>query len=473
MKTFKLIHDLNFDVTRSVYDMAALFAYFPERNSSTVLRICYAENSCRAILQTPEQELFSSTFFCDSDISGEVTRCIKLAVLDVLAKFTREKPYLPWGILTGVRPGKLAHKLLDIGVAAENLPEYLQGKYLLPLEQGRLLRDICILQDKVLPDRKSVGIYIGIPFCPSKCTYCSFPSGIVPQDEESQQNFLNFIEQDIDNVVKLISMYSLNISSLYIGGGTPTSLKEKVFARLMDLAAKKLLLPSVQEFTVEAGRPDCFSAEKLRMMEAAGVNRISVNPQTLHDKTLQLIGRKHSAADFYQAYEMAANSSIPIINTDLIVGLPGETAAEIEYSIGEIAKLKPQNITIHTLTLKKGAEMFGGKLTMSALQAEQVLGKGAQIVSEIGMKPYYLYRQHYMLGQLANVGYALPGTESIYNIQMMEERHTVIGIGPSSATKVPLQDGHHLHKLNMPKNIATYTENIQQLSEKRRMLFEQ
>ena len=380
---------------------------------------------------------------------------------------------MPWGILTGVRPGKLAHKLLDIGIDAAELPEYLRKKYLLPLEQGRLLRDTCILQDKVLPDRKAVGIYIGIPFCPSKCTYCSFPSGIVPQDEESQQNFLNFIEQDIDNVVKLISMYSLNVSSLYIGGGTPTSLKEKVFVRLMNLAAKKLLLPSVREFTVEAGRPDCFSAEKLRMMEAAGVNRISVNPQTLHDKTLQLIGRKHSVADFYRAYEMVANSSIPIINTDLIVGLPGETAAEIEYSIAEIAKLKPQNITIHTLTLKKGAEMFGSKLTLPALQAEQVLGKGAQIVTAIGMQPYYLYRQHYMLGQLANVGYALPGTESIYNIQMMEERHTVIGIGPSSATKVPLQDGHHLHKLNMPKNIATYTENIQQLSERRRMLFEQ
>ena len=166
MKTFKLIHDLNFDVTRSVYDMAALFAYFPERNSSTVLRICYAENSCRAILQTSEKELCSSAFVCDNDISGEVTRCIKLAVLDVLAKFTGEKPYLPWGILTGVRPGKLAHKLIDIGVAAENLPEYLQAKYLLPLEQGRLLRDICILQDKVLPDRKAVGIILVFRFAP-------------------------------------------------------------------------------------------------------------------------------------------------------------------------------------------------------------------------------------------------------------------------------------------------------------------
>lgn len=473
MKTFKLIHDLNFDMTRSVHDMAALFAYFPARDSNTVLRICYADNSCRAILQTSEQELYSSTFACDSAVSGEITRCIKLAVLDVFTQLTGEKPRLPWGILTGVRPGKLAHKLLDIGIDAAELPEYLQKKYLLPLEQGRLLRDICVLQDKVLPARNSVGIYIGVPFCPSKCTYCSFPSGIVPQDEESQQNFLNFIEQDIYNVVKLIGMYSLNVSSLYIGGGTPTSLKEKVFVRLMNLAAKKLLLASVQEFTVEAGRPDCFSAEKLRMMEAAGVNRISVNPQTLHDKILQLIGRKHSVADFYRAYEMVANSSIPIINTDLIVGLPGETAAEIEYSIAEIAKLKPQNITIHTLTLKKGAEMFGSKLTLPALQAEEVLGKGAQIVTAIGMQPYYLYRQHYMLGQLANVGYALPGTESIYNIQMMEERHTVIGIGPSSATKVPLPDGHHLHKLNMPKNIATYTENIQQLSERRRMLFEQ
>ncbi len=472
MKTYKLIHNLDFDVTRSVHDMAALFAYSPDRDSDTVLKVHYDGSCCQAVLYTGEKVQQSGAVTCAAGISGEITRCVKLAVLEVLTRFTGEQPRLPWGILTGVRPGKLAHKLLDGGMEPDQLPQYLLDKYLLPLQRGKLLKEICILQDKVLPYRKAVGIYIGIPYCPSKCTYCSFPSGIVPQDEESQQNFLNFIEQDIDSVVKLISMHSLNVSSLYIGGGTPTSLKEKVFARLMQCAAKKLFLPSVREFTVEAGRPDCFSAEKLRIMEDFGVSRISVNPQTLHDRTLRLIGRKHTAADFYRAYEIAAQSSIAVINTDLIVGLPGETAADIEYTLTEVAKLRPQNLTVHTLTLKKGAELFGSRPTLSALEAETVLDKGAQAAAATGMRPYYLYRQHYMLGQLANTGYALPGTESIYNIQMMEERHTVIGIGPSSATKVPLQDGHHLRKLNMPKNIATYTENLQQLAEKRRKLFE-
>lgn len=472
MKTFRLIHNLAFDVTRSVNDMAALFAYYPNSESSVVLTVICDGRGCQAALQTDSLSLKSSVITCDALISGEISRCVKLAVLDVFIKFTGAKLELPWGILTGVRPGKLTHKLLSAGISAEQLPQYLQQKYLLPLQQAELLRDICMLQERVLPDSKAAGVYIGIPYCPSKCTYCSFPSGIVPADEESQQKFLNYIEQDIENVVELISMYGLNISSLYVGGGTPTSLQEKVFARLMHIISAKLLVPTVKEFTVEAGRPDCFSQDKLHAMEAAGVNRISVNPQTLHDKTLQLIGRRHTVSEFYRAYEMAVKSSIPVINTDLIVGLPGETEADIEYSFTETARMCPQNLTVHTLTLKKGTELFGSQPSLSAEQAERMLAKGSEIAASLGMRPYYLYRQHYMLGNLANIGYALAGTESIYNIQMMEERHTVIGIGPSSATKVPLSDGHHLHKLNMPKNISTYTENLQQLSEKRQMLFE-
>lgn len=472
MNTFKLIHNLNFDVTRSVNDMAALFAYSLAAESNNVLIVNLKNGGCQAKFVADEESWDSSFIPCESDVSGEISRCIKLAVLEVLTLKTGSNPDLPWGILTGVRPGKLAHKLLDSGMRAADLPLYLQQRYKLPMQQARLLTDICLRQESIVPDKKAVGIYIGIPYCPSKCTYCSFPSGIVPEDVETQQKFLNFIEQDIDNVVKLISMYSLNVTSLYIGGGTPTSLQEQVFDRLMHMTAEKLLLPSVKEFTVEAGRPDCFSMGKLRSMENAGVTRISVNPQTMHDKTLQLIGRRHTVADFLRAYEMVQQSRIPVINTDLIIGLPGETEADIEFSLSEITKLKPQNLTVHTLTLKKGAALFGSKLSLNACQAENMLRLAAAAADEIGMRPYYLYRQHYMLGHLANIGYALPETESIYNIQMMEERHTVIGIGPSSATKVPLQDGHHLNKLNMPKNIVTYTENLEQLAAKRQRLFE-
>lgn len=471
MRTFTLLHNLNYDITRSVNDMAALFAYKIGLDSLISIKINYSDRVLKAqlfsgqLLQTEAQAAVAE------DISGEITRAVKIAVIELLTKFTGLSVQLPWGILTGVRPGKLVHKLIEKGMNYAQLPAFLQQQYLLPEEKGKLLSSICQLQNKVAGDKSAAAVYIGIPYCPSKCSYCSFPSGIIPKSEEEQQNFLNFIEQDIINVVKLISMYSLNITSIYIGGGTPTSFSNKIFARLMELVQKYLLLPSVKEFTVEAGRPDCFTLEKLQAMENAGANRISVNPQTMHDKTLQLIGRRHTVKEFYEAYAMAEKSSIPIINTDLIIGLPGETMEDIAYSLESVQRLQPQNLTVHTLTLKKSAELFGSAYTLSAEQAEQMVNYGYQLAKKMHMQPYYLYRQHYMLGNLANIGYALAGTESMYNIQMMEERHTVIGIGPSSATKVPLDDGHHLLKLNMPKNIFTYTDNLQQLSEKRASLF--
>ena len=474
MKTYCLKHNLEFDLTRSVPDMAALFAYYPGEEAEVVLRVGLEDTGFTASLEKGGMVWKSAPVSCDELVSGEVSRCVKLAVLDVFAQMTGQTVELPWGILTGVRPGKLAHKIVDSGTSFAMLPNYLQERYLLPAEQAQMLTNICKLQKQLVPDaNKEAGIYIGIPFCPSKCSYCSFPSGIVPKDEESQQNFLNFIEQDVKNVVKLLGMHRLNVTSLYIGGGTPTSLNEKVFARLLQIAADNLLLPTIREFTVEAGRPDCFTQGKLAAMEAVGVNRISVNPQTFHDKTLKLIGRAHTIEDFYRAYEMTAKSKIPVINTDLIIGLPGESEEDIAFSLQKAAELRPHNLTVHTLTLKRDSALFGSQIGLPAESAARIVRRGEEVAAEMGMNPYYLYRQHYMLGHLANIGYALPGTESIYNVQMMEERHTVIGIGPSSATKLPHTDGHHIARLSMPKNIFTYTSNIQQLGEKRRLLFEE
>ena len=479
MKYFSLTTNLDVDITRPVNDMAAFFGYTLAERAELTLCVRKEQGELVAGLQ----ELRAVEPVADAAASGEVTRCVKLLVLTVFAKLTGEQPKLPWGILTGVRPTKLAHKLVDSGVAAETLPKYLSEHYLLPTKQGELLAQIALKQKKLLPDSTRLtdaGIYIGVPYCPSRCSYCSFPAGIVPQDEESQQNFVNLIEQDLQNVVQLLSMHSLQVKSLYIGGGTPTSLSDKVFANLLRTVEGTLLksgagaLAYLQEFTVEAGRPDCFSAGKLAAMESVGVNRISVNPQTFHDKTLQLIGRRHTVADFFRAYEVVRQSSIPVVNMDLIIGLPQETEMDIAYSLKEAAKLAPENLTIHTLTLKRSAPLFNAERSeaLTAAGAAQMVEQGAEIAKSLGLEPYYLYRQHYMLGHLANIGYAKPGTESLYNIQMMEERHPVIGVGPSSASKVPLADGHHLKKLHMPKNVAVYGAKITELAIKRAALFE-
>lgn len=404
--------------------------------------------------------------------SGEISRCVKLVTVELLSQALGEKPQLPWGVLTGVRPGKLAHKLVKAGYAYKELKELFAEHYLLPESQGGMLAEICRLQDGLAP-LEEVGIYIGIPFCPSRCSYCSFPSGIIPKDEESQQNFINLIELELQYVVQLISMYKLKVTSLYIGGGTPTSLSEKCFDRLLKVVKRVLQLPALREFTVEAGRPDCFTLGKLSSMEEAGVNRISVNPQTFHDRTLKLIGRSHSVADFYRAYELTRNSRIPVINLDLILGLPGERAEDMEYSLQEAIKLEPENLTVHTLTLKKNSPLYsiGHGKDLTPQEAGAMVELGRAMSERAGYRPYYLYRQHYMLGHLANIGYAKPGTEGIYNIQMMEERHTVIGVGPSSSTKLPLKDGHHLLSMSMPKNLVTYREKLADYCRKREELF--
>lgn len=471
---YRLEQNLPYDLTRPVAEMAAFFDILPQSDSADVLKIVQEADGCVAILQTEDgTRRVSRPFTILQDVRGEWVRCAKLAVLDVLRQTVRRSLVMPWGILTGVRPGKLAHKLLDSGLSCDELPQYLERHYLLPHGQAQLLTEICLRQRQLLPAaEKQVGIYIGIPFCPTRCSYCSFPSGIVPLEEELQQKFLNFIEQDMLTVVQLLSMYSLNVTAVYIGGGTPTSLSETAFARLIALTARHLLLPGVREFTVEAGRPDCFSAEKLKVMEACGVNRISVNPQTLHDKTLKAIGRSHTVQDFYRSYDLVRHSGIKTVNTDLIIGLPGETADDVRASLDGIRALAPDNLTVHTLTLKKSAPIFGAQFSsLTAEDAEALVAYGGETAAAMGMLPYYLYRQHYMLGNLANIGYAASGSASLYNIQMMEERHVVLGIGPASATKVPQADGHHLKKLNMPKDIGTYTGNLPQLARKRSLLF--
>lgn len=471
---YRLEQNLPYDLTRPVAEMAAFFDILPQSDSADVLKIVQEADGCVAILQTEDgTRRVSRPFTILQDVRGEWVRCAKLAVLDVLRQTVRRSLVMPWGILTGVRPGKLAHKLLDSGLSCDELPQYLERHYLLPHGQAQLLTEICLRQRQLLPAaEKQVGIYIGIPFCPTRCSYCSFPSGIVPLEEELQQKFLNFIEQDMLTVVQLLSMYSLNVTAVYIGGGTPTSLSETAFARLIALTARHLLLPGVREFTVEAGRPDCFSAEKLKVMEACGVNRISVNPQTLHDKTLKAIGRSHTVQDFYRSYDLVRHSGIKTVNTDLIIGLPGETADDVRASLDGIRALTPDNLTVHTLTLKKSAPIFGAQFSsLTAEDAEALVAYGGETAAAMGMLPYYLYRQHYMLGNLANIGYAASGSASLYNIQMMEERHVVLGIGPASATKVPQADGHHLKKLNMPKDIGTYTGNLPQLAHKRSLLF--
>jgi len=296
---YRLEQNLPYDLTRPVAEMAAFFDILPQSDSADVLKIVQEADGCVAILQTEDgTRRVSRPFTILQDVRGEWVRCAKLAVLDVLGQAVRRGLVMPWGILTGVRPGKLAHKLLDSGLSCDELPQYLERHYLLPHGQAQLLTEICLRQRQLLPAaEKQVGIYIGIPFCPTRCSYCSFPSGIVPLEEELQQKFLNFIEQDMLTVVQLLSMYSLNVTAVYIGGGTPTTLTADQMDRLLSKLEQNFDFGNLAELTIEAGRPDTIDPEKLRVLRAHNTTRVSINPQTMEDNVLAAIGRRPTADD--------------------------------------------------------------------------------------------------------------------------------------------------------------------------------
>ena len=468
--------NLPFNMDKSLSDLLMLLGFTANAKKDDIVGELYLtaelSNKAFSVCCADFIGLSGTTFSAKCELApkaerGEWTRSTKIVMLSVIKQaFGVADP--AWGVLTGVRPGKLANKILFTGNDPEKL---LIEKYLLSGSNAKLISDIAKKQNSILSKSfKDIAIYIGVPYCPSRCLYCSFPAGVMPIEDEFQQNFCNSVEEDIRAVVQLVSMYGLRIKSLYIGGGTPTSLSNIFFQKLMESVSTNFSIDLIDEFTVEAGRPDCLTSEKLHAMEEAGVNRISINPQTMHDRTLVTIGRRHTVQQIYDAFTAIHKSRISVVNMDLIVGLPQEGIKDIEYSLDKMLDFCPENLTVHTLALKKNSPLFQiwkDYEFISAEEASLVFGHASLVAEKLGMSPYYLYRQHYMLGNLANIGYAKPGTECIYNMQMMEEQYTVIGIGPSSATKVPASDGHHLYKFHMPKNFYDYKTNAKQLFTKR------
>ena len=478
---FCLRNTLELDAARPVSDMAAFFGYQPAPSAALTLTLAREHGCISACLQGAEQSFTASEPCSEAAASGDITRCVKLVVLKVFAELTGLQPKLPWGILTGVRPTKLAHKLLDGGVEAAALPEYLSENYLLPMSQGRLLTDIALKQNHILSDSTRLtdtGIYIGVPYCPSRCSYCSFPAGIVPQDEESQQNFVNMIEQDLQNVVQLIGMHSLRVKSLYIGGGTPTSLSDKVFARLLQAVERRLLqsncegLRHLREFTVEAGRPDTITQEKLQVLARHGVGRVSINPQSMDDRVLALCGRRHKAAQIPEGFRMARQAGFSSINMDLIAGLPGDTPAGFRGSLEAVAALGPENITIHTLALKKGADLYQHPENLPNTEdVAEMVRFSQEFLRQQGYQPYYLYRQKYMSGNFENVGWCKPGKACLYNIYMMEELHSIVALGAGATSKANFPGGR-LERFANPKFPQQYMERLGHVIEEKQRLIQ-
>ena len=385
-------------------------------------------------------------------------------------------PPAPWGILHGVRPTKIVHRWLRSGMSPEKIVARLGEDYDCSADKARLITDVAVRQLSFLAqgDARTVSIYVGIPFCLSRCLYCSFPSNLLPS-EKKLRTFMEVLARDLNAAAEDVRTLGLTVQSIYIGGGTPTSLPNDFFAEMLKMVYNAFYGSHIAEFTVEAGRPDSMSAEKVAAMKTYAVTRVSVNPQSMQEKTLERIGRHHSPADIVRmVHEIRAAMNVHI-NMDVILGLPGETAEDVERTMAAVTALAPDDITLHALALKRGSNL---RLKMetervelpSDAETQRMSEAAVHAVEEAGYRPYYLYRQGYMSGDLENVGYARAGAESIYNIQIMEEHQTIIGIGGAATTKVLGIRTGRMRSVFNAKDLVTYLRDIDIYIEKRRAL---
>ena len=382
---------------------------------------------------------------------------------------------LPWGTLTGIRPTKIAMTLLNEGATENEIEDYMKSVYLLSDEKLALAIDIAKRERNLLSRihyKDGYSVYIGIPFCPTTCLYCSFTSYPIAAYRKRIDDYLGALEKEIEFTAEFFKDRILD--TIYIGGGTPTTLEAPELERLLGKVRSAFDMSKVLEFTVEAGRADSITVDKLKVLKAAGVTRISVNPQTMNQKTLDFIGRRHTVEDVLRAYKDAKDIGFDNVNMDIILGLPGENVEEVTYTIEEIKKLKPESLTVHSLAIKRASRLAqwiqenGITALNNTDETMEIARCGAD---DMGMKPYYLYRQKNMSGNFENVGYSLPGKEGIYNILIMEELQTIVALGAGSVTKRVFEDGR-IERCDNVKDVGLYIEKIDEMIDRKRQLFE-
>ena len=378
-----------------------------------------------------------------------------------------------WGALAGVRPTKITTKHLLEGGTAESANDLLRDVYFVTPSRRELA--VACSQSTVkavkLLEPEDISLYVGIPFCPTRCTYCSFVSRTIGKKTELLEPYLEALLKEIAATGELLSKSGKHLRTIYIGGGTPSTLTASQLARLMDAIREHFDLSRCIEFTVEGGRPDTLDAGKLQTIRQHGADRMSINPQTMVDTVLRACGRPHKAADILRAYGEAVNAGFQAINMDLIAGLPEDTVEGFCHSLDQVAALKPSNITVHTLALKKGADLFEKRGCLpSAEEVTQMVAYANKTLSALGYKPYYLYRQKYMSGSFENVGWSRDGMDCLYNIYMMEEIHTILSLGGGGMNKVNLPNGR-LTRFHNPKFPEQYIEILPSVLEQKKELF--
>lgn len=410
------------------------------------------------------------------ELSGPITSLGRRQIGQALLVLLREQQGLPayneWGTMVGVRPTKLFHKYMDQYGSVDCATRHIRDEFSVSMEKLDLLGRIGMFQRPYVTNKtdREVSLYCGIPFCETRCVYCSFPYGLY-QNYANQQAFLQALGHDISHMGRICESNHLHVDTMYMGGGTPTILGNEDFDYVLSMLST--VIEAGREFTVEAGRPDSVTIEKLQSMERHHVNRISINPQTLDDSILRAIGRGHTVQDIHDLYTYVKEHTGFSVNMDFIAGLPGQHEEHMIHNMEYICHNLPENVTIHTLAIKRGSPLYDSAMQEQLPDESEVrhmVHYAQERLEAAGYVPYYLYRQQYMTGSLENIGYTLPGKECVYNINMMEERQTIMSMGPGSSSKWMRAPQFRQIKQHMPKDVDVYNETIHTLLDKRHAL---
>lgn len=418
------------------------------------------------------------TFAVDALGRPETKNRLKQNLYALLSEATGQN--LPWGTLTGIRPTKIPMKLLEEGKSRDEIYTYMKQTYFASDEKIHLATDIAerelALLSKIDYDN-GYSLYIGIPFCPTTCLYCSFTSYPIASWAKRVDSYLDALEREIEFAA--VKFAGRHLNSIYIGGGTPTTLETYQLDRLIRKIKCNFDLSDCLEFTVEAGRPDSITYEKLKVLRQHGISRISINPQTMKQETLKLIGRHHTVEQTVESFHMARELGFDNINMDLIMGLPEENLADVRNTMEILKELDPDNITIHSLAIKRAARLniFKDRYeSMMMVNTQEHMDLCAEYCHQMGLSPYYLYRQKGMAGNMENVGYAKPGKAGVYNVLIMEERQTIVACGAGASTKrvwpQPNADGtHRIERCENVKDVGLYMKRIDEMIARKQQLF--
>lgn len=490
-------HDI-YELIRAFYPGSEITSSYDERKEGCDLyfRIEKQDESCMIRYEDHENKGVTSAEFVEGQSSDALVSCsasedadakeqahairkerkdiVKLALYKLLVSLTGKT--LPWGNLTGIRPAKLAMGLIESGMKNTEAAQEMRDRYMVSPQKTALAITIANREREILKDidyENGYSLYVGIPFCPSICLYCSFSSYPLKQWKDRVDLYLEALCKEIKAVSEIMKQKGKKLDTVYIGGGTPTTLEPEQLKVLFDSLMEHFDCEHLVEFTIEAGRPDSITREKLMMIRNYPVTRISVNPQTMNQETLDIIGRRHTVQETEQAFKLARECGFDNINMDLIVGLPEETIEDVRETMRQLEELDPDNITVHSLAIKRAARLRMQKEQYENLHIEntaQTIDLTAGCCHEMGLEPYYLYRQKNMAGNFENVGYAKPGKAGVYNILIMEEKQTIMALGAGATTKVVFEDGKRIERVGNVKDIINYLDRVDEMVERKREL---